>query len=471
MQVTPDSAEALATIPSLKLADLDKRSKAIPIAVLDDGATVLHHDLATNGIAYLDVGFNLHALSAADVPYVGLLGNVLLEMGTDKEDFVSLSRRIGRKTGGVHSSAINTVTRGERDTVSRFFLRGKSTVAQFDDMLDILHDVLATAKLDNKERFKQIVLEEKAGMEGGLVPSGHAFANSRLKASFNASDWASEQMGGVSYLFFLRKLAERVDADWAGVLADLQRVRDGLVNRAGLIANITIDAGNWSALQPKLRAFIGSLPAAGAARADWPEGGDNANEGLTIPAQVNYVSKGADLFALGHKMHGSWLVVQNWLRTTYLWERVRVQGGAYGGFCTFDALSGAFTYLSYRDPNLLGTVNNYDGTAQFMREHGPDAAEVERSIIGVIGNLDTYMLPDAKGWTSLNRYLTHTTDAQRQQIRDEVLGTTIADFKAFADIVDDVAAHGRVVVVGSPQAIEKANAEKGGEWLQVTKVL
>lgn len=471
MQVTPDSPEALATIPSLKLADLDKQGKAIPIAVLDEGATVLHHDLATNGIAYLDIGFDLRALSPADVPYVGLLGNVLLEMGTDKEDFVSLSRRIGRKTGGVRSSAINTATRGDRVPVSRFFLRGKSTVAQFDDLLDILRDVLLTAKLDNNERFKQIVLEEKAGMESGLVPSGHAFANARLKSSFSASDWAAEQMGGVSYLFFVRRLAERVESDWAGVLADLQRVRDGLVNRGSLTANVTLDGENWSALRPKLQRFIGALPAGAVARADWPEGGDAVNEGLAIPAQVNYVGKGADLYALGHKMHGSWLVVQNWLRTTYLWERVRVQGGAYGGFCTFDPLTGAFTYLSYRDPNLLATVANYDGAPQFIREHSPDAAEVERSIIGVIGNLDSYMLPDTKGWTSLNRYLTHTTEEQRQQIRDEVLGTTIKDFEAFAGVIDDVTAHGRVVVVGSPQAIEKANAEKGAGWLNVTKVL
>jgi Zn-dependent M16 (insulinase) family peptidase len=472
MQVAPDSPEALATIPSLKLADLDKKSKTIPIEVSEDGgATTLYHDIATNGIAYLDIGFDLRVLPAADVPYVGLLGNVLLEMGTETEDFVSLSRRIGRKTGGIRSSAMNTVTRNDRTPISCFFLRGKSTVAQFDDLLDILRDVLTTAKLDNKERFKQIVLEEKAGMEGGLVPSGHSYASSRLRSSFSATDWASEQMGGVSYLFFVRKLAERVENDWAGVLEDLQRVRDMLVNRNGLIVNITIDAANWQTLQPKLATFINQLPTSNARLSDWPEGGNNQNEGLTIPAQVNYVAKGADVYALGHKMHGSWLAIHNWLRTTYLWERIRVQGGAYGGFCTFDPLGGAFTYLSYRDPNLVGTVNNYDGTPEFIRTHAPDEAEVERTIIGVIGGLDTYMLPDAKGWTSMSRYLTHTTDEQRQQTRDEVLGTTPADFAKFASVVDDVAAHGRVVVVGSPQAIEKANAERGGDWLNVTKVL
>ena len=38
-------------------------------------------------------------------------------------------------------------------------------------------DVLLDARLDNRERFKQMALEEKAGFEARLVPSGtsHTF--------------------------------------------------------------------------------------------------------------------------------------------------------------------------------------------------------------------------------------------------------------------------------------------------------
>jgi Zn-dependent M16 (insulinase) family peptidase len=474
MQLTPDPPEALATIPSLKLDDLDKKNKTIPIEVhtsSDDGATILYHDLFTNGIIYLDLGFDLRVLPPEDVPYAGLMGRALLQMGTDKEDFVKLLQRIGRKTGGIQASTLNTLVRESRQTVGRFFLRSKSTLAQFDDLLDILRDVLLSARLDNRERFRQIVLENKAGLESSLVPGGHLFVNGRLRSAFSQADWASEQMGGVSQLFFLRGLAERVDKDWDSVLARLTGVRDRLITRRGIVANITLDAKNWEKLQPKLEAFIYQLPARHPSLADWPHGTDARNEGLTIPAQVNYVGKGVDLYALGHKLSGSWLPVQNYLRTGYLWERVRMQGGAYGGFCTFDVRSGAFTFLSYRDPNLLGTIRNYDGAAAFLRQHPPSEEEVTRTIIGVIGDMDDYMLPDAKGFTSMVRYLAGDTEEARQQLRDEVLSTTPRDFVRFADILDDVSAHGRVVVMGAPQSIEKANAEMGNGWLSVEKVL
>jgi Zn-dependent M16 (insulinase) family peptidase len=316
-----------------------------------------------------------------------------------------------------------------------------------------------------------MVLENKAGMESGLVPSGHGYVNTRLRSAFGQPDWASEQMGGVSQLFFLRELAERMDKDWDGVLAKLHEVHDRLITREGLIANVTLDAKNWERLQPKLMDFVGSLPVRTMTSGDWPDGTEMASEGLTIPAQVNYVGKGVDLYALGHTVTGSWFAVQNYLHTVYLWERVRVQGGAYGGFCTFDVRSGAFTFLSYRDPNLLGTINNYDGAAAFLREHAPSEEEVTRTVIGVIGDMDDYMLPDAKGYTSMVRYLAKDTEEARQKLRDEVLSTTPQDFVKFADVLDDVNRHGRVVVMGSPQAVEKANNDKGGDWLKVLKVM
>lgn len=472
MQVMPDPPEALARIPALRVADLPKRNRPIPVeAACQHGICVLSHDLPTNAIAYLDIGFDLTVLSAADLPYAGLLGALLLDMGTAREDFTALARRIGRYTGGIHTSAINAVHLTERCALSRFVIRAKSTVARFDELLAILLEVLSSLRLDDRERFRQILLEEKAGTESGLVPGGRRYVNLRLRAAFNAADWASEQMDGISYLFFLRTVIERMGSDWPGLLADLRRVWSALVTRRGLVANLTVDEADRATLLAKLDAWLDELPEApDRAAADWPVA-PAADEGLTVPTQVNFVGKGGDLYALGHRLHGSWLTVQNWLNTTYLWERVRVQGGAYGGSCAFDPLSGAFCYLSYRDPNLSGTVAAYDGAADFIRHHLPDRAEVERTIIGVIGSMDTYLLPDAKGYTSLSRFLTGMTDERRQQLREEVLAATPDDFARFADVLEDVARHGRVVAMGSPQAIRQANAERGEDWLRALKVM
>jgi Zn-dependent M16 (insulinase) family peptidase len=57
-----------------------------------------------------------------------------------------------------------------------------------------------------------------------------------------------------------------------------------------------------------------------------------------------------------------------YLRTGYLWDNVRVIGGAYGGFCNFNPTTGLFSFLSYRDPNLAKTLDTYDGTAAYLQD-------------------------------------------------------------------------------------------------------
>ncbi len=475
-QNTPDSPEALATIPSLSLADIDRSIKTLPIASLSfDETPILYHDIFTNGIVYLDLGFDLHALPEALLPFAGLFGRLLLEMGTEKDDFVKLTQRIGRDTGGIRSTSVNSAIRGSERSAAWFFLRGKAVTSQSGQLLDIIKDILLSARLDQRERFKQIVLERKAGLEAGLVPGGSSIVSQRLRARFSQADWISEQMSGITHLFFLRELIESIEQDWPTVLKKLEQLRQLMINRSAMIVNVTLDSTNWKAFQPRLHAFLHALPVNNRdeqqRQVKWAFNEyHGSNEGLTIPTQVNYVGKGANIYKLGYKLHGSILVINNYLQNTWLWEKIRVQGGAYGGHSAFDIHSGVFNFSSYRDPNLLASLDNYDATAGFLTSLDISDMELTKSIIGTIGDLDAYLLPDAKGWTSMVRWLVNYNDTLRQQFRDEVLATSQGDFKSFGEILGEMAQNGKVVVLGSVVAIEKANQDRVG-LLEILKVL
>jgi Zn-dependent M16 (insulinase) family peptidase len=342
-------------------------------------------------------------------------------------------------------------------------------LGQEDRLLGILRDILLTLRLDNQERFRQMVLEQKARQESALVPAGNSFVRSRLAAHFREAGWIGEQIGGISNLFFSRQLARAVDEDWPGVLAALEKIRSTLLTRGGALANVTVDAKGWEKLAPELEAFLAELPNGAPARVAWSTDPLPAFEGLTLPAAVNYVGKGANLYDLGYTYDGSAEVVTRSLARTWIWDRVRVKGGAYGGSCGLDRRSGLFAYTSYRDPNLLETLAVYDEAPRFLRDLALDRDELTKAIIGTISDIDAYRLPDAKGWVSLDRFLTGVTDEDRQRLREQVLDTTAADFRAFGDVLASVADRGQVVILGGEAAIEKANRERGG-WLTVTNV-
>ena len=89
---------------------------------------------------------------------------------------------------------------------------------------------------------------------------------------------------------------------------------------------------------------------------------------------------------------------------------------------------------------------------------------------GAIGELDSYMLPDMKGYVSMLRKFTGETDEIRQKIREQILSTTAKDFRAFAEVLDKVNRDGIVKVLGSQTAIEAALEERPG-WLNTFRLL
>ncbi len=474
LQARPDPPESLATIPMLKIRDLERSNKVIPIEVHREGETsLLTHDIFTNGILYLDLGFDLHTLPRELLPYTSLLGRTFTEMGTDREDYVRLSQRIGRKTGGIHPELFASTRADARDGVTWLFLRGKAMTHQTPELLEIFRDLLLTVRLDSPDRFRQMALEEKARLEQRLVPNGHQFVNLRIKSHFTESDWFAEQVSGISYLFFLRDLVRRLDDDWPGVLRDLESVRSCLVDGRGMVANVTCDADDWSRMESAIRGFIRELPQnpkGAPGRASWRRESPPFFEGLSIPSQVNYVGKGMNLLDQGRTISGAALVAAGYLRTTWLWERVRVQGGAYGAFSQLDRHSGSLVFVSYRDPNLRSTLEVFDRSGEFLRGDSLNDDEISKAVVGTIGQLDAYLLPDAKGYKSMLRHLKGESEADRQKLREEVLATTSADFKAFAEVLDHLRDRGIVKVLGSDRAIEASMADEPG-WLHPLKVL
>ena len=136
----------------------------------------------------------------------------------------------------------------------------------------------------------------------------------------------------------------------------------------------------------------------------------------------------------------------------------------------FDRFSGTLTFVSYRDPNLMDTLDVFDRSAEFLRDLHLNPDELAKGIIGSIGDLDDYKLPDAKGFASMAYLLSEETEEDRQQIREEILGTTPSDFKAFAEFLEVVRKKGIVKILGSQDAIQQT-MEKNPAWLHVTKVL
>lgn len=305
------------------------------------------------------------------------------------------------------------------------------------------------------------------------------YAASTLAAKFSLCGSVDERLGGIAQLHTMREALQQAQHDWPSLLARLRRMRAAVLAADGAVVNLSADAPSLAKAVKLVPSLLARLPAEGGGGAAsgwaWSAAGGvlvPSHEGLQVPTQVNYVAKSAPIFAPGEAVGGATSVVTRYLRTAYLWDAVRVQGGAYGCSLGFSRFNGRATFSSYRDPNVAATLANYDRTAGFLRANPLGAAELSKAIIGAVGDLDAPQSVDARGYTSMLRHLLGITEEERQAWRDQVLATTAADFVEFAERVDAVATRGSVAVVASERAIEEANeALPEAKRLQARQVL
>lgn len=449
LQAKEDSAEALATIPSLKLEQLDKLAKTIPTECQEvHGRPHLVHDLFTNGISYFDMAFDLRGVDTLHIPYLPIFCRLLFQMGTSKKSFVELVQAIDRLTGGVSASPWILSRANESKAAAYLLVRGKVLSGKEEKLFDILKEVVEEINLDQQDRVLQLVRQRKSGLESSVTSSGHSYAITRLSGMFSQAGWVHEQIEGISQLLFIRQLEQDVLNNWGEVLTILRSLRELIFRRENCVTNVTLGSEASAGASSVVEDFLSSLNYSDLRVRDWPMKGAREDFGVVVPSLVNYVAKGGVLYDHGYTYHGSVKVINKYLRSSYLWDKIRVQGGAYGAFCSFSKATGFLAFCSYRDPNFVETLAVYDAAAGFLLEGDLSDDELRKNIIGTIGDLDTYQLPDAKGMTAFGRYMRGITDLEVQQEREQIFGTSKEDFVKLGTSLRGLMADARIAAFG-----------------------
>jgi len=347
-------------------------------------------------------------------------------------------------------------------------VRGKATVEKADDLFQLTHALLADANLEGGQtKVVEMLRETQSRLETAFISSGNSFAGARLAARNTLHGYVGELTQGVTYYGEVKAMLAQAKDDWPTLLGRLQRMRDMLLAQDGLIINLTADPDAVDAVRPTLESFASKLPPSATEDPEAPAWRDDVqllervDEAYAITTQVHYVAAGAQLFEPGAKLDGAYYAVARYLSRGYLWDNVRVVGGAYGGGCSLNPRTGGFAFSSYRDPNVQGTLDIYQKAAEALEEAELTDDALEQAIVGAVGDLDSPLTSEQKGFRALTQHLTGVTDEMRQTYRDEVLATSRETFVEFAKALR--AKPFKVAVFGSKEALEQANAARAAD--------
>ena len=454
--------EALETIPLLKREDLGKEITPLSFKEMQvAGARTVWSELYTTGISYLRLNFDITGLPQEDLSHLAILRDVLTYLDTEQHSYADLSTAINLNSGGVAFGAdfYPDFSPEGGHPAAVFQASGKVMADKTGFLLDILRELLTETRFEDTNRLSEVLSEVRAGLKDRLTQAGHTAAAARAAAGLLESAAFTDATRGIAYFRLLERYAaagpEALTA-LAGKLRDLSR---RLFTADNLVIHLTGSSEEMDALRGALEetGFLSALPATG----ERPEAAafepDIRREAFATASRVNYVARAGSYVPHGYAYTGALRVLKVLLSYDYLWNRIRVLGGAYGCMASFGR-GGSCTFVSYRDPKLLETDAVYDGIPAYAESYTAGEREMTKAVIGAVSELDSPLTPQNRGLRGLSAWYSHVTDEMLKKEREQVLTCTQEEIRALAPLLRAALSDGARCAIGNEEQIRK-NAE------------
>lgn len=457
-QEEESSQEALDSIPLLTREDMKKEAEEYhnnKLFVQD--TLLLHHNLFTSGIGYLRLLFDITDVEEEYLPYLGILKTVLGYVDTNKHKFGDLFNEINIQTGGI-STTMNTYidSKDLNRYQFKFEIKTKALYENMKHAFSLMEEIMLESKLSDTKRLFEIIQEMKSRMQGDFMSAGHSLAAVRTLSYISKTALISDSTGGLTLYRLLEDLEENFEKKKEELVSTLEMLVKRIFRKETLMVDYTSDEHGLDKIEEYVLKLKKELYDTTADKTTPTLVPVKKNEAFTNSAQVQYVCRGGNFVSKGLQYTGALRALKVIMSYDYLWNNVRVKGGAYGCMCNFGK-SGDSYFVSYRDPNLQKTIEIYEQAASFIESFEADEKGMLKFIIGAVSDLDTPMNPAAKGTRSLMAYLTNQSFEDIQKERDELLGVTVEKIRELSSYIKAFMSDECLCVVGNE---EKINEQK-----------
>lgn len=467
-QQKQESPEDVKKIPYLHLHDLPAQVEHIPFRreSLDDKTTALFlHPMMTGDITYLDFAFSVEGMEDDLLRFVPMFGKVLCKTGLPDMKYDGVQRRLAALTGGFYDELFAGNPVQSDGLLREIIFRLKLLDDKLESGVSLVCNLLRQADFTDKARIKHIIREYYNDYKASLVPQGHHYAMLRAGSKLSGAMAVKEKWNGLEQFLFLHGLCTDLEANLEQIALQLEKIRRFLLCADRLKINVTAQEKRMMSIQKILAANLSGLPQAESGEGMQPERiaftGEPQTESFLLSTSVNYVAHMMKGAVFGTREYATQDVLGHLLKTSFLWERVRMRGGAYGVFSTPMGFDELFCFASYRDPNVISTLEAFKQALAWVIETKPGRSELEKAVIGTVSHYEIPHKPNEKGFVSFKRALLGVSDELRQKNRDYILRTGKKELTAGAGALLEDFDRGSTAILSNEAKIkQEAKAHK-----------
>ncbi|MDL2296184.1 insulinase family protein [Lachnospiraceae bacterium OttesenSCG-928-E19] len=450
------SEEDLKKIPVLQRDDLSKEIEPIANCEMDmHGVPVIYHEIETNGIGYVDVLFDISGIPTEWLPYVGILQGMLGIVDTQNFKYGELFDEINVHTGGIGTSLelYPDVTRvKEKKYKATFEMKTKALYHKLPIAFEMMEEILVKSQFTDEKRLGEILDQIKSKMQMRFQSAGHTTAILRAQSYASPMSKLKDMTAGIEFYETVRFISENFEQEKEKLIERLQILCRRLFARGNMTISYTAGSGAKNLIDDAVKKLQSNLFIYEGERFKSKLLPEKHNEGFKTASQVQYVGRAGNFIDRGVEYHGALHILKVILSYEYLWQNIRVKGGAYGCMSGFSR-TGEGYFVSYRDPNLKETNEIYEGIVEYLRNFTVNERDMTKYIIGTMSNIDHPMTPAAKGDRSMNIYMNHVSEEMIRKERQEILSATQEDIRGLAKVVQAVLEANQICVVGSEAKI------------------
>lgn len=448
-QTRGNTPEELAVLPTLDLKQISEEQRPIPQEICQiDGITVLHHPLETEGIQYLELYFSLADLPPKALSLAAFMASLLGRIETADCSEAQLRRRMDHSLGRFVAGGVVFDRAGNCDKASPYLLVQVSFLEHKGaEALELLAEILTQTSFRRETLLAQLLHQSITALEQRILMSGNAYAAQRAAAGVSVGGRLTEAMQGIDYLRWQREMARKLAAGEHGFGDALSQIFLRVFSRSRLTVGVT-GALDRSWLSQLFQVFPAGAVDARAEYQPLPR----RKEGFIIPAPVGFAVKAGNLAQIGTTCSGEARVAAQILSYGYLWDQIRVKGGAYGTGLKVQS-DGALSFSSFRDPNAAHSLAVFEGAGEALRDACRQGTALDSYKFSTIAAAEPLLTPRTMGHLAAERYFTGRGQAD-QQLRREILHTTWEDLKDFSHGLDQICAVAGICVIGGQETVE-----------------
>lgn len=431
-QSKEDTLEELKTLPKLKISDLSNEVEFLDTIYKDfDGIKVLEHQVNTNGIAYLKMYFEAQTLNLEELPYLKILSRLYAELDTKNYKANDLQTIIKANLGSF-DYALLIGGKEKNDLCFKLGFYASSLEENISYLSKVFNEVIYNTIYDH-EKIKVILNQEKNSLRNQIIEAGNQVASIEVSSKMSKSGMATSLLSGYKMYQFVSQLLDNYDE--ASVEKHFQNITKKIFNKHNLVISLSSDDKIIKELEEEIKNF--KLEQKEYKLLDVIKISKEKMDGIIIPSLVNYDALGVNLSDLGYENSGKLMVLNHILRYDYLWNQIRVKGGAYGARINLNP-NADLIFSTYRDPNVKRSYKIFKDTFKYLNKLNITQDEFESYLIGAVGASST-----PSSTNSLIRFvdsniLVGTTKEELERRKQEMIDTTFADIKALSKLFEKI---------------------------------